>query len=140
LKTFSSLIQELVNIPVPESLLDDVQAALWQFDNSTDSCARGQYQSALKASQYAHKAAEDAFFAPNMVAMLYFPDEHKYAIYLPLFLPVLLPVFTGLRAELRHLRAKRALAKAKAESAASAKKEEQSATAEKKATDTKKDK
>ncbi len=56
--------------------------------------------------------------------MLYFPDEHKYAIYLPLFLPVLLPVFTGLRAELRHLKAKRALAKAKAESAANTNKKQ----------------
>lgn len=90
--------------------------------------------------KYLTRHITDAFFAPNMVAMLYFPDEHKYAIYLPLFLPVLLPVFTGLRAELRHLRAKRALAKAKVESAASAKREEQSGTAEKKTTDTKKDK
>lgn len=69
-----------------------------------------------------------------MVAMLYFPDEHKYAIYLPLFLPVLLPIFTGLRAELRHLRAKRALAKATAES----KKDKQST--EKKTAESKKDK
>lgn len=73
-----------------------------------------------------------------MVAMLYFPDEHKYAIYLPLFLPVLLPIFTGLRAEFRHLKAKRALAKAKAESVAHTKKEKQSG--EDKTVETKKDK
>lgn len=72
-----------------------------------------------------------------MVAMLYFPDEHKYAIYLPLFLPVLLPIFTGLRAELRHLKAKRALAKAKAESATDANKKP---SGEDKKTETKKDK
>ncbi len=75
-----------------------------------------------------------------MVAMLYFPDEHKYAIYLPLFLPVLLPVITGLRAEWRHLRAKRALAKTKAASATSANKEKPSGKGGAKPAETKKDK
>ena len=75
-----------------------------------------------------------------MLAMLYFPDEHKYAIYLPLFLPVLLPVITGLRAEWRHLREKRALAKTKAESGPSSKKESQSGKGNTKPSETKKDK
>ena len=35
------------------------------------------------------------------VSLLYFPDEHKLAVYLPYFLPVLLPLARGLVAEVK---------------------------------------
>jgi phosphatidylinositol glycan class S len=37
-------------------------------------------------------ASEEAFFHPTMLSMLYFPDDHKMAVYIPYFVPVLLPV------------------------------------------------
>mmetsp|Transcript_5355 Transcript_5355/g.12528 ORF Transcript_5355/g.12528 Transcript_5355/m.12528 type:complete len:92 (+) Transcript_5355:692-967(+) len=30
------------------------------------------------------------------ILQLYFPDDHKFAIYVPYFVPVLLPIFMGL--------------------------------------------
>ena len=36
-----------------------------------------------------------------MVSKLYFPDEHKYAIYTPLFGPLALPLFMALLRELQ---------------------------------------
>lgn len=39
-----------------------------------------------------------------MLPQLYFPDEHKYAIYVPMFLPILVPILTGLFGELRERR------------------------------------
>lgn len=36
-----------------------------------------------------------------MVSMLYFPDEHKYAIYTPLFGPLALPLVMALLRELQ---------------------------------------
>jgi Phosphatidylinositol-glycan biosynthesis class S protein len=38
-----------------------------------------------------------------MVSMLYFPDEHKYAIYTPLFGPLALPLLMALLRELQLL-------------------------------------
>ncbi|KAJ3020135.1 hypothetical protein HKX48_001241 [Thoreauomyces humboldtii] len=52
-------------------------------------------------------ASESAFFDPTMVAMLYFPDEHKYAVYMPLFVPVAVPVIIAILKELKYWRAKR---------------------------------
>ena len=47
--------------------------------------------------------AEKAFFDDKMVSMLYFPDEHKYAIYTPLFGPLALPLLMALLKELQGI-------------------------------------
>jgi hypothetical protein len=43
---------------------------------------------AVAESRFAVGDAESAFFDPTMVSLLYFPDEHKYAVYMPLFTPI----------------------------------------------------
>ena len=48
--------------------------------------------------------SERLFFDPNMLPQLYFPDEHKYAIYVPMFLPILVPILTGIYGEFRERR------------------------------------
>jgi Phosphatidylinositol-glycan biosynthesis class S protein len=49
------------------------------------------------------ESAEKAFFDDKMVSMLYFPDEHKYAIYTPLFGPLALPLLMALLKELQGI-------------------------------------
>jgi hypothetical protein len=56
---------------------------------------------ALQHSSLALEYAEKAFFDDKMVSMLYFPDEHKYAIYTPLFGPLALPLLMALLKELQ---------------------------------------
>ncbi|KAK8844094.1 hypothetical protein IAR55_006888 [Kwoniella newhampshirensis] len=40
--------------------------------------------------------ANQAFFDPTMMGLLYFPDEHKFAVYTPLFAPIAVPLILGL--------------------------------------------
>jgi phosphatidylinositol glycan class S len=40
--------------------------------------------------------SEEAFFDANMLGLLYFPDEHKYAIYALPFAPIFVQMFTGI--------------------------------------------
>lgn len=49
------------------------------------------------------ESAEKAFFDDKMGSMLYFPDEHKYAIYTPLFGPLALPLLMALLKELQGI-------------------------------------
>jgi phosphatidylinositol glycan class S len=42
-----------------------------------------------------------------MLALLYFPDEHKYAVYTPLFGPVAVPLILTVFKEFKHWREKR---------------------------------
>lgn len=60
-----------------------------------------------RAQEYAlesFKASEIAFHHPTNLAQLYFPDDQKYAIYIPLFLPVGIPVLFSLRVIFKGLK------------------------------------
>lgn len=59
------------------------------------------------ASARAFVHSSSAFFNPTMVAMLYFPMEHKYAVYTPLFAPVAVPVVVALLREVKERLSKR---------------------------------
>jgi GPI-anchor transamidase subunit S len=53
--------------------------------------------------------ASRAFFSPGMLALLYFPAEHTYAVYAPLFAPISLPLLVALVREIKDWkRARRA--------------------------------
>lgn len=61
-------------------------------------------QTSLPESLY-HSAcaltlASRAFFNPGMLALLYFPAEHKYAVYTPLFASAVIPLFVAALREL----------------------------------------
>jgi phosphatidylinositol glycan class S len=68
---------------------------------------------ALTHSISAIERSEKAFFDPTMVSMLYFPDEHKYAIYMPLFVPISVPMIMAVIKEFKEARRKRKDAKSK---------------------------
>ena len=51
--------------------------------------------------------ASRAFFNPGMLALLYFPAEHKYAVYTPLFAPVTVPLLVTLLREVSAWRKNR---------------------------------
>lgn len=76
---------------------DDVGLAVHEaFDNivlAKRLLANNDLQNATVTAKAAFAASERAFYDPSMLALLYFPDDQKYAIYIPLFLPVMVPVF-----------------------------------------------
>ncbi|EDW84736.2 uncharacterized protein Dwil_GK14273 [Drosophila willistoni] len=52
-------------------------------------------------------ASEVGFFDASLLAQLYFPDEQKYAIYIPLFLPVMVPVLSSFNMLRKMLQSRR---------------------------------
>ncbi|KAJ3026888.1 UNVERIFIED_CONTAM: hypothetical protein HDU68_004901 [Siphonaria sp. JEL0065] len=100
LNSLITLIESMENMVVLDHIRDEITLSLnsiykvQQILSSSNTLAinelgQNQYDVALAASRVAITAAERAFFDPTMVSLLYFPDEHKLAVYLPLFLPVL---------------------------------------------------
>lgn len=49
----------------------------------------------LRHSSHAFTLSSRAFFNPGMLALLYFPAEHKYAVYTPLFASAVIPLFVA---------------------------------------------
>ena len=58
--------------------------------------------SPLKAFKHSAKAftlSSNAFFNPGNLGMLYFPAEHKYAVYTPLFASIAAPLIAAVARE-----------------------------------------
>lgn len=64
--------------------------------------AAGAYAAAAAAASTAHAAAEAAFSHPAVLTQLNFQDSHKLGVYMPLFLPLAVPLLQGLVLQLRH--------------------------------------
>ncbi|KAI1321623.1 GPI transamidase component [Mortierella claussenii] len=115
LATLSSLARLVANTPnmvVLDHIQKDVVDALKDVGRSCQKLSEQGYVEALAASRDALVKAETAFFDPTMVSMLYFPDEHKYAIYMPLFVPISVPLIMAVLRELKKWKeSKRAAAK-----------------------------
>jgi len=69
----------------------------------------GKFQVALENARVAEAQAERAFFERSMVGQVYFPDEHKVAVYMPLLGPIAVPLVTTALKELRKARARMAI-------------------------------
>ena len=90
LHSIIKLVDQIENMPVKEDVKGDIQNALDSLELSYKSSDSA--KSALEHSARALTLSSRAFFNPGMLALLYFPPEHTYAIYAPLFAPVSLPL------------------------------------------------
>ncbi|RHZ83249.1 hypothetical protein Glove_99g319 [Diversispora epigaea] len=104
LKSLSQLVAEIPNMVVLDHIQTEVLLALDSLKKSCTSLQEEQYEIALQHAKKAIERAESAFFDPTMVSMLYFPDEHKYAIYMPLFVPISVPLIVALLREIKEFR------------------------------------
>ena len=108
LGSLARLSQSLSSIPIPQQvakLVDDTMQHLeiacqhLQEGNMTKSNLEG----ALMHAREAYADSEKAFFDKAMVGQVYFPDEHKVAVYLPLLGPIGVPLIVGLVRELKQM-------------------------------------
>ena len=88
----------LPSISIPRSVADGVATTIHHLEVA---CANLAGPDALAHARTAEEEAERAFFEKSMVGQLYFPDEHKIAVYLPLLGPVAVPLLMGFMNEMR---------------------------------------
>lgn len=102
LASLAQLLDEIHNIVIGQPVAHQVDVAVRSCWASLEALREGRLQAAVRHARQACAASETAFFHPSLLALLYFPDDQKFAIYIPLFLPVAIPVLMSLW---RHLRA-----------------------------------
>ncbi|KAF7553931.1 hypothetical protein G7Z17_g3313 [Cylindrodendrum hubeiense] len=95
----SLLATALPSISIPRSVADGVASTM---DHLQQACGSLGGPEGLYHARIAEEEAERAFFEKSMVGQLYFPDEHKIAVYLPLLGPVGVPLIMGLINELKN--------------------------------------
>lgn len=104
LGSLARLVQELPSISIPKSTAESVQATLSHLDASCTALNEGRFQDALSHARIADEEAEKAFFHKSMVGQVYFPDEHKVAVYLPMLGPMAVPLIMSVFREVKGLK------------------------------------
>ncbi|KAK5316561.1 GPI transamidase component [Exophiala xenobiotica] len=110
LASLARLAQHLSSIPIPRHVLHHVEHALDRlgtFRQCFSNASPRSWSSCLHSAREAFVDSEKAFFDESMVGQVYFPDEHKVAVYLPLLGPIGVPLVVGLIRELKSLLGRR---------------------------------
>ncbi|PCH35059.1 hypothetical protein WOLCODRAFT_139716 [Wolfiporia cocos MD-104 SS10] len=98
LQSIVRLVAQIENMPVGQDVKGDVQDALTALDE-VYAAVPFSLEVALKHAGRALTLASRAFFNPGMLALLYFPAEHKYAVYTPLFASIAAPLVVAVLRE-----------------------------------------
>ncbi|KAI4929585.1 uncharacterized protein J4E92_005250 [Alternaria infectoria] len=101
LGALAQVYQKLPSIPVPDNVAQSTQETIAHLQQACDFLRDGRFASALEHARAAEVEAEKAFFERSMVGQVYFPDEHKVAVYLPLLGPVAVPLIMAALKELK---------------------------------------
>ena len=101
--SLARLTVALPSIAIPETVSGAVDKTLFHLRRSCDSLRNGEFTEALRNARVAEVEAEKGFFEKSMVGQVYFPDEHKVAVYLPLLGPVAVPLIMSALKELKRI-------------------------------------
>ncbi|KAJ2811767.1 GPI transamidase component [Coemansia furcata] len=102
LQSLVRLVQSMENMVVMDEIKTQVDQSLSALHSISHALAHDiSHLRAFELAANASRTAEGAFFDPSMVSLLYFPDQHKYAIYLPFFLPVAIPLLSAIKKAIR---------------------------------------
>jgi phosphatidylinositol glycan class S len=102
--SLARLTLALPSISIPRSVAEGVYTTIEHLRKACDGLGG---KEGLENARIAEEAAEKAFFEKSMVGQVYFPDEHKVAVYLPLLGPVGVPLVMSVLKEVRAWRARR---------------------------------
>ncbi|XP_062511336.1 GPI transamidase component PIG-S-like [Corticium candelabrum] len=104
--TLTSLIQlleEVTNMVISDHIQAQIVKAIESVAECQNHLKSGRLMDAFLLSKQAIESSEAAFFDPSMLTLLYFPEDQKFAIYVPLFVPVSLPLLLSTRSALKQL-------------------------------------
>ncbi|WEW59703.1 GPI transamidase component [Emydomyces testavorans] len=101
--SLARLTRSLPSIPIPATVATSVSRTLSRLSSTCDFLRDGDFTQALASARVAEGEAERSFFEKSMVGQVYFPDEHKVAVYLPLLGPIGVPLVLGLVKEVKQL-------------------------------------
>jgi phosphatidylinositol glycan class S len=111
--SLARLTESLPSIPIPANVAASVSTTLAHLASACTHLREGRFEAALASARVAETEAERSFFEKSMVGQMYFPDEHKVAVYLPLLGPIGVPLVVGLLKEVKRIitdrKAKRAM-------------------------------
>lgn len=92
LQSLIKLLDDIKNIVIGDHVGREIHEAYENVVKAKEFLVSNDIENAVKHARVAYIAAEKAFNDPTLLELLYFPEEQKYAIYIPLYLPIMIPV------------------------------------------------
>lgn len=108
LASVENLLDKVSNMVILASVSQMMHTAVDMCHKSIDDLSVGRLETALTLSSRAFDLSQRSFFDQSLLSLLYFPDDQKYAVYCPLFLPVSIPILNSLLHIIRHTRQNKA--------------------------------
>ncbi|KAI4496156.1 hypothetical protein M0802_008023 [Mischocyttarus mexicanus] len=97
LQSLAQLLTKINRIVITDVVGNRIKIALELVERSAELLKNGDLMNGFILSKDAFITAEEAFSDPTLLALLYFPEDQKYAVYTPLFLPAMIPVLLSLK-------------------------------------------
>nr|XP_009293904.1 GPI transamidase component PIG-S isoform X1 [Danio rerio] len=113
--SLAQLLDQIGNIVINDNIALQVSSAVTSLQAAVAELDAGNLVFALQYSREAILASERAFFDPSLLHLLYFPDDQKFAIYIPLFLPMCVPIVLSLLKIVSEVKKRRAEKQAKSD-------------------------
>lgn len=113
--SLAQLLDQIGNIVINDNIAQQVSSAVTSLQSAVAELEAGNLAFALQYSREAILASERAFFDPSLLHLLYFPDDQKFAIYIPLFLPMCVPIVLSLLKIVSEAKKRRAEKQAKSD-------------------------
>jgi phosphatidylinositol glycan class S len=98
------LVRQFPHIAIPDEVAASVERSIAHLGAACTSLGKGRFVDALREASVAEQEADRAFFDKAMMAQGYAPNEHKFAIYIPFFFSVGLPLVSTTLKEFRAMR------------------------------------
>lgn len=94
--SLKSIDQQVMGIKIPKDVATTVQNSHDLALKSIEYMKTRRTYEAYTLANRAYELSESAFYDPSLLESLYFPDDLKYAIYLPFFLPLAYPILLSI--------------------------------------------
>lgn len=117
LQSLIKLLDDIKNIVIGDHVAAQIHKSYESIVIAKEHLAINDIHGAVKFAREAFIAAEKAFNDPSLLELLYFPEEQKYAIYIPLYLPICIPVIFSFAVFKKYLPSKKKKEEAAAEGA-----------------------
>lgn len=88
LHSLEQLLNKINDIVINDGIAEEIFTAVDSIKQAKTLLRENDLLPAIEQSKIAFKSAEKAFFDPTLMELLYFPEDQKFAIYCPLFIPI----------------------------------------------------
>ncbi|RNA16532.1 GPI transamidase component PIG-S-like [Brachionus plicatilis] len=97
LNSLSLLLTRIKSMVIEDDIAEQIKTSVESIEQSLSLAKDGKIKEAFFKSKIGFLSSEKAFFDKSLLEKLYFPEDQRFAIYIPLFIPVGIPLLLSMK-------------------------------------------